>query len=306
APSIPSMAPLHDIDDECFDTTKPYVAQKTTKPSLWSRFCQGSTKATTKPTTKAAQSLSAKQPPPEAASDAPPMSAEEAVEGAARPESEASDAHEETEVVESADEACEHGHEAKLAGDQLGPALQDLHGLKEAISGLQRELYSLKRDNGALRSALCAKAGGILPVESANSPSLTFASQVSTTDSVKGKAEDELASATLAQPQAQQPEGRQKASKGGCWEPLLDWCDPADESEEVFVGKEGAPRLLSPLATTAASAGTFSAAPSTAASPQMKTRPVREPPMDSSRDLPWLASASVLWPQLVNIASTVS
>eukprot|EP00434_Breviolum_minutum_P022654 symbB.v1.2.019991.t1/scaffold1654.1/size107508/16 len=188
-------------------------------------------------------------------------------------------------------------------------ALQELDGLKEAIFGLQSELQMLRRDNGALKSALCAQ-GGALPVEIAVSPTPSAASLLSKERSKSKAEEDELVSAVPAVPAVpalpmpQATSSRQterRANQGACWQPLFEDCwEPA--SRQHLEDKKGSSHKelptheppsarvpLSPLATTVGTSTYGGATPSmpasTAASPQMaRLPPPREPPMDSSRD----------------------
>ena len=323
------MVRFSEINEDHLDVSKPFLPPKS--KSLWSGFYAG-TKRVFKPFAKSSQSSQVAETPSvegtariqdsEASETSAPSEigkpeagqAIETVEGAGRVEC--------SEVVEAsapldgpplvASEVAPESakEEVKEIEEKVSSkALQELDGLKEAIFGLQSELQMLRRDNGALKSALCAQ-GGALPVEIAVSPTPSAASLLSKEKSKSKAEEDELVSAVPAVPAVpalpmpQATSSRQterRADQGTCWQPIFEDCwEPA--SRQHLEDKKGSSHTelatheppsarvpLSPLATTVGTSTYGGATPSmpasTAASPQMaRLPPPREPPMDSSRD----------------------
>mmetsp|Transcript_54685 Transcript_54685/g.127539 ORF Transcript_54685/g.127539 Transcript_54685/m.127539 type:complete len:387 (+) Transcript_54685:40-1200(+) len=201
---------------------------------------------------------------------------------------------EEEDEEEEEEEEFEQDPELQLANPEM---LRELDGLKEAVSGLQSELSTLRKDNGVLRSALCAHTGGTLPVEApfssmafATSPHPPADMDTSTTkprESNEDVGKDDLTDALA---------GHSCPERTGSWcQPWLSDCSCGS----IVAGSRNAGHAMrkswnvcsppsSPLArsagdSTSVGGSNMSASSSTAASPE---RPAREPPMRSLRELP--------------------
>jgi len=313
------MVRFSEINEEHLDVSKPYLPPKS--KSLWSGFYAGSKRVfnpfakSDQPSQGSAkhQSMEVQQDTKvedlEASEVSAPSEVEKTEAGLASAPLEEGAGHlVYTEAVEASVVANNEPH-ATAAPESAVPesqvekvrskTLEELDGLKEAIFGLQSELQLLRRDNGVLRSALCAQTGGSLPVEIAVSPTPSVASLLPTKEMSKSKVEDELRKQAAALPEAtssRSSQSKRKANQGSCWQPLFEDCwDSADtqldDAKSWEPPKQDPPpaSASSPLASTVGASTIGSATPSmpasTAASPQMvRLPPPREPPMDSSRE----------------------
>eukprot|EP00435_Cladocopium_sp_Y103_P009917 s868_g2.t1 len=327
------MVRFSEINEEHLDVSKPYLPPKS--KSLWSGFYAGSKRVfnpfakSDQPNQGSAkhQSIGVQQGSKiedlEASEASAPSEIEKTEAGlASAPLEEGARRLVCTEVVEASAIADSQPHATaapESAASEVekvrSKTLEELDGLKEAIFGLQSELQLLRRDNGVLRSALCAQTGGSLPVEIAVSPTPSVASLLPK-DMSKSKVEqDELVSAA-ALPEAttsRSSQSKRKADQGSCWQPLFEDCwDSADTQELEDAKSYSQPpkqdpppaSASSPLASTVGASTIGSATPSmpasTAASPQMvRLPPPREPPMDSSRE-PMTAPMPDSWGRQAN------
>ncbi|CAE7737462.1 unnamed protein product [Symbiodinium pilosum] len=170
--------------------------------------------------------------------------------------------------------------------------LRQLDGLKQAVSGLQNELNTLRKDNGTLRSALCAHTGGTLPVE-AFSASPIAASLTSTSADRRPWEAKSTATGTEAGPggedelAAAQPAGEDCASHAGhCWQ--ASWfekcsCGSVEVGLENATASKSSPPCSPEQLETSAGGGSWNS--SMSSSIFSPPRPARETPMRASRDL---------------------
>ncbi|CAE7389722.1 unnamed protein product, partial [Symbiodinium sp. CCMP2456] len=171
------------------------------------------------------------------------------------------------------------------------PDRQELDDLKETVSGLQSQLHTLRRDNGALRSALLGRTGGSLPVDvpllslapesASTSVGALPAATSSTSDAAAVHGEDELAEAVNAS------EGAAESGRAGrcCQSRWFEHCSSCS-----FVAAEVENRKATnwspPCSPTQADASTRAGSwiPSNSSSTYSPPRPVWETPVNSARE----------------------
>jgi len=310
------MVRFSEINEDHLDVSKPYLPPKS--KSLWSGFYAGSKRVfnpfakSDQPSQGSAkhQSMGVQQgikvEDLEASETSAPSEVEKTEAGlASAPLEEGAGRLLYTEVVEASAIADSEPHATAAPESAVSEVekvrsktLEELDGLKEAIFGLQSELQLLRRDNGVLRSALCAQTGGSLPVEIAVSPTPSVANLL-TKEMSKSKVEEDERKQAAALPEARSSrssQSKRKANQGSCWQPLFEDCwdsadTPLEDAKSPEPPKQDPPpaSASSPLASTVGASTIGSATPSipasTAASPQMvRLPPPREPPMDSSRE----------------------
>eukprot|EP00440_Ansanella_granifera_P015375 gb/GFBE01016714.1/.p1 GENE.gb/GFBE01016714.1/~~gb/GFBE01016714.1/.p1 ORF type:complete len:490 (+),score=88.12 gb/GFBE01016714.1/:1-1470(+) len=181
------MVRFDEITEECLDVSKPYLSKYFNTGNLKTKFKQVAAeglRSAYKPLLKSTKkvghvSTGGESPVVMTLRDELKIK-EDIYGGLILPEQDAltdDGEEEEEEEDETDDETCSDS-EARTrkgpAGAGVGDldevpaakeALRELAGLKEAMSGLQSKVSLLQRDNGALRTALCAHAGGTLPVD---------------------------------------------------------------------------------------------------------------------------------------------
>eukprot|EP00931_Biecheleriopsis_adriatica_P033189 TRINITY_DN19272_c0_g1_i2.p1 TRINITY_DN19272_c0_g1~~TRINITY_DN19272_c0_g1_i2.p1 ORF type:complete len:548 (+),score=126.28 TRINITY_DN19272_c0_g1_i2:221-1864(+) len=199
-------------------------------------------------------------------------------------------------------------------------AMEELHGLKEEVSGLRSKVTNLQRDNGALRTVLCVHAGGSLPVDfvpeqmkggSPMAPAAALKSgELPPLQIDAARAEEDELTAAVSPPPVKRTELRlapPERSRGLCAQGgILAGCYSCDSAEESYlevpvrvqVGSRDVPAMdfldeksspISPIATTAA-ASSFNGSrlisdtsPASPATPWTRPSPLaREPPMSAS------------------------
>eukprot|EP00439_Symbiodinium_sp_Y106_P081915 s1629_g21.t1 len=192
--------------------------------------------------------------------------------------------HKEGDVEEAGLDADRH---LVLQPEKL-PDRQELDDLRETLSGLQSQLHTLRRDNGALRSALLGQTGGSLPVDvplSSLAPESVVGSLPAATSSTAEAAaihgEDELAEAVNAYEGAEAESGR-----GRCWQSR--WFEHCSSCSFVTVenrkATSGSPPCSPMQADTSTRAGSWIPSNSSSCSPP---RPVWETPLNAARERAW-------------------